>query len=328
MVDCKRTILAACFVVGLSAAGGAHAATSPADEWPQRAITYVVPFPAGSNTDVLGRIIADNLGKKFKVPVVIENRPGATGAIGSTYVANAKPDGYTIMGGSIASHAINAALVPDLKYDAAKSFIPITIIGFNANTLVVAKDSPFKSVKDVIDAAKAKPDTVAYASSGIGTTQHLSGVLLSEESKIKLVHVPYGGKSPLPDVMGNQVSMMFEGPTVVPHVQQGTVRALAVTSAKRLASLPDVPTMREAGVPNYEMRSWQAIFAPAGVPEPIVQKLYQAINEILKSPAVLEQLNTMGVEPSGMPPAEFAVFQQQEIDRWRKVIKAAGVSIQ
>lgn len=328
MVHCRRTALAASIAVGLFAASGTHAGASETDSWPTRAITYVVPFPAGSNTDVLGRIIADNLGKKLKVPVVIENRPGATGAIGSAYVANAKPDGYTIMGGSIASHAINAALVPDLKYDAAKSFKPITIIGFNANTLVVAKESPFKSVKDVIAAAQAKPDTVAYASSGIGTTQHLSGVLLSEETGIKLVHVPYGGKSPLADIMGNQVNMMFEGPTVVPHVLQGSVRALAVTSAKRLGSLPDVPTMQEAGVPNYEMRSWQAIFAPAGVPDPIIDKLYQTISEILKSPAVLEQLNTMGVEPSGMPPAEFAQFQQKEIDRWRKVIKAAGVSIQ
>ncbi len=239
-----------------------------ADTWPSRTITYIAPFPAGSNTDVLGRIIADQLGKKLNVSVVVENRPGATGMIGSGYVAKAKPDGYTIMGGSIASHAINAGLFPNMQYDAVKSFEPITIIGFNANTLVVAKDSPFKNLQDVIAAAKAAPDTVTYASSGIGTTQHLSGVLLAEEAHVQVVHVPYGGKSALPDIMGGQVSMMFEGPTVVPHVLQGSVRALAVTSTKRLASLPDVPTMREAGLPDYEMRAWQAIFAPGALPSP------------------------------------------------------------
>lgn len=310
--------------MAITSAQGAHAA----DNWPSRTITYVAPFPAGSNTDVLGRIIADQLGKKLKVAVVVENKAGATGMIGSSYVAKAKPDGYTIMGGSIASHAINVGLFPNMQYDAIKSFEPITIIGFNANTLVVANSSPYKTVKDVIAAAKAAPDTVSYASSGIGTTQHLSGVLLSEEADIKAVHIPYGGKSALPDIMGGQVSVMFEGPTVIPHVLQGSLRALAVTSKTRLASLPDVPTMQEAGLPNYEIRAWQAIFAPKGTPKPIVDKLYQAISEILKSPEVLEKLNTMGVEPSGMPPNEFALFQQQEIEKWRKLIKAADIKVQ
>jgi tripartite-type tricarboxylate transporter receptor subunit TctC len=319
----KRAILLCGVAAILPFSSGAE---EPA--WPTRTIMYVVPFPAGSNTDVLGRLIADQLGRRLKVSVVVENRPGATGIIGSTFVANAKPDGYTIMGGSIASHAINAGLFPDMKYDAAKSFEPITIIGFNANTLVVANNSPFKSVKDVIAAARAHPETIAYASSGIGTTQHLSGVLLSEQANIKLVHVPYGGKSPLPDIMGGQVSMMFEGPTVVPHVLQGSVRALAVTSPERMASLPNVPTMKEAGLPNYEMRSWQAVFAPKGVPKPIIDKLYAEIADILKSPDVLQQLQTMGVEPSGMPPAEFAAFQEKEITRWRQVIKDADIKVQ
>ncbi len=324
MINLKKALTLCCLTAAM---GGVHTAYA-ADDWPSRTITYVAPFPAGSNTDTLGRIIADQLSKKLKVSVVVENKPGATGMIGSSQVAKAKPDGYTIMGGSIASHAINAGLFPNMQYDPVNSFEPITIIGFNANTLVVANSSPFKSVKDVIAAAKADPDTVTYASSGIGTTQHLSGVLLGQEADIKVVHVPYGGKSALPDIMGGQVSMMFEGPTVVPHVLEGSLRALAVTSTKRMASLPDVPTMQEAGLPNYEIRSWQAIFAPKGTPKPIVDKLYQAISEVLNTPEVLKRLETMGVEPSGMPPAEFADFQQREIEKWRKVIKAADIKVQ
>lgn len=298
------------------------------DTWPSKAITYVVPFPAGSNTDVLGRIIADELGKRLKVPVVIENRPGATGMIGSTHVARAKADGYTIMGGSIASHAINAGLFPNMQYDPAGDFKPITIIGFNANTLVVSNTSQFTDLKTIIAAARDKPDTITYASSGIGTTQHLSGVLFGQQANVKVVHVPYGGKAALPDVMGGQVSMMFEGPTVIPHVQQKTVRALAVTSTTRLAGLPDVPTMKELGLPDYEMRSWQAIFAPKGTPDPIVEKLYSHIKAILDTPQISKKLATMGVEPSGMPPAEFADFQKQEIEKWRTVIKSANIKIQ
>jgi tripartite-type tricarboxylate transporter receptor subunit TctC len=324
MFKLKKAIILSCISTALMGVQPVHAA----DDWPTRSITYVSPFPVGSNTDTLGRIIADQIAKTLKVSVVVENRPGATGMIGSSYGAKAKPDGYTIMGGSIASHAINAGLFPNMQYDPVNSFEPITIIGFNANTLVVANSSPFKSVKDVIAAAKADPDTVTYASSGIGTTQHLSGVLLGQEADIKVVHVPYGGKSALPDIMGGQVSMMFEGPTVVPHVLEGSLRALAVTSTKRMASLPDVPTMQEAGLPNYEIRSWQAIFAPKGTPKPIVDKLYQAISEVLKTPEVLKRLETMGVEPSGMPPAEFADFQQREIEKWRKVIKAADIKVQ
>ena len=298
------------------------------DTWPTKAITYVVPFPAGSNTDVLGRIIADELGKRLKVPVVIENRPGATGMIGSTHVARAKPDGYTIMGGSIASHAINAGLFPNMQYDPAGDFAPITIIGFNANTLVVSNKSSFTDVNAIIAAARDKPDTLSYASSGIGTTQHLSGVLFGQQANIKVMHIPYGGKAALPDVMGGQVNMMFEGPTVIPHVQQKTVRALAVTSKNRLASLPEVPTMKELGLPDYEMRSWQAIFAPKGTPAPIVEKLYSQIKAILNTPQVRQKLDTMGVEPSGMPPTEFAKFQKQEIEKWRAVIKSANIKVQ
>jgi tripartite-type tricarboxylate transporter receptor subunit TctC len=322
----------------LSVAGGIAAAAvavtalsaslAHADTWPSRTITYIVPFPPGSNTDVLGRLVADRLGKKLNVSVVVENKPGASGVIGATYAAGQKPDGYTIMGGSIGTNAVNASLFPHMQYDAVKSFTPITIIALNANTLVVANDSPFHSVKDIIKAAEAKPGSLSYTSSGIGSTQHLSGVLFGQEANIKLVHIPYGTKSPLPDLMGGHVSMMFEGSVIVPQVTQGNVRALAVTSTQRLASLPNVPTMREAGLPDYEIQSWQGVFAIKGTPKPIVDTLYKDIAEILKAPDVVKQLHSMGVEPSGITPAEFAAFQKKEIDKWHQVITAAHITVE
>jgi tripartite-type tricarboxylate transporter receptor subunit TctC len=297
-----------------------------ADTFPDRPINYIVAFPPGSNTDVLGRLMAQKLGEALKVSVIVDNKPGATGMIGSAYVAKAAPDGYTLLGASIASHAINASMFKNMQYDVIKSFQPITIIGTNGNTLVVRNGSPFKSVADIIAAAKAKPGTLSFASSGIGTTQHLSGVLLEQLAGIKMVHVPYSSRSALPDIIGGQVDFMFEGPTVVPHVKGGTLRALAVTSPKRMTSLPDVPTMMEAGVAGYQVQAWQAIFGPAHMPAPILAKIYGALADILKTPAVVGQLHGIGVEPSGITPEEFARYQREEVQKWAAVVKAAGIA--
>jgi tripartite-type tricarboxylate transporter receptor subunit TctC len=296
------------------------------DNWPDRPINYVIAFPPGSNSDVLGRLVAQKLGEALKVSVIVDNKSGATGMIGSAYVAKAAPDGYTLLGASIASHAINPSMFKNMQYDAVKSFQPITIIGMNGNTLVVREDSPFKTVADIIAAAKARPGTLSFASSGIGTTQHLSGVLLEQLAGIKMVHVPYSSRSPLPDVIGGQVDFMFEGPTVVPQVKGGRLRALAVTTPQRLSSLPDVPTMMEAGVAGYQVQAWQAIFGPAGMPAPVLAKLYGALAAILKTPQVVDQLRGLGVEPSGIPPDEFARYQQEEVRKWAAVVKAAGIS--
>jgi tripartite-type tricarboxylate transporter receptor subunit TctC len=295
-------------------------------DWPDRPISYVIAFPPGSNSDVLGRLVAQRLGEALKVSVIVDNKSGATGMIGSAYVAKAPPDGYTLLGASIASHAINPSMFKNMQYDAIKSFQPITIIGMNGNTLAVREDSPFRTVADIIAAAKARPGTLSFASSGIGTTQHLSGVLLEQLAGIKMVHVPYSSRSPLPDVIGGQVDFMFEGPTVVPQVKGGRLRALAVTTPQRLASLPDVPTMMEAGVAGYQVQAWQAIFGPAGMPAPVLAKLYGALATILKTPQVVEQLRALGVEPSGITPDEFARYQQEEVRKWAAVVKAAGIS--
>lgn len=305
-----------------------RSALASTDAWPTKQINYVIAFAPGSNTDVLGRIMAQQLGELLKKNVVVENRAGATGMIGSAYVAKAPPDGYTLLGASIASHAINPSLFKDMQYDPVASFQPITIIGMNANTLVVSNESRFKSVQDIIQAAREKPGTISYASSGIGTTQHLSGVLLEKLAGIKLVHAPYSGRSAIPDVIGQQVDFMFEGPTVVPQVKGGRLRALAVTSPDRLKSLPDVPTMQEAGVKDYEVQAWQAIFAPAGTPRPIVDKLHQAFTQIINSPETRTRLEGMGVLPSAMSPDDFAVFQKKEIAKWGDLVSSTGVKVE
>ncbi|MES2186112.1 MAG: tripartite tricarboxylate transporter substrate binding protein [Pseudomonadota bacterium] len=298
------------------------------DVWPSRPITYVAAFPAGSNTDLLGRIIAQKLSEVLKVPVVVDNKAGATGVVGSAYVAKAAPDGYTLLGASIASHAIMPAMNPTAQYDPIKSFEPLTIIGMNANVLVVPVNSPYKSVADIIAAAKADPGGLAYASSGIGTTQHLSGELFQKLAGIKMTHVPYAKTPALADVIAGQVPMMFEGPTVFQHILGGRVRALAVTSATRLPSLPNVPTMAEAGVPGYEVQAWQAIWAPAGVPKPILNRLYTEIAAIIRRPDTTAQLEKMGVIPSAMAPEAFAAFQKAEVEKWGQLIRSAGIQLQ
>ena len=298
------------------------------DKWPSKPITYVVPFPAGGTTDILARLIGQKLGPALGTTVIIDNRPGAGGNIGSEMVSRAAPDGYTIMGGTISSHSINASLYK-LSYDPLKSFAPITLIGTNANVLVVNPSSPFKSVKELVAAARAKPGSLSFASAGNGTSQHLSAELFKTMTGIDMVHIPYKGSAPaIQDVIGGQVPLMFDTTVVAgPFIQSGKVRPLAVTSAKRVASLPDVPTMAEAGVPGYEVVSWQAMFAPAGTPSAIVQRLQTEVAAILKQPDVQERFAKLGVDPSGMAPQQLAEFQAAEIAKWAKVVKAANVKV-
>ena len=326
MQDARRTLIAA----SLSALA-LSAIVLPAqaeDKWPSKPITYVVPFPAGGTTDILARLIGQKLGPALGTTVIIDNRPGAGGNIGSEMVSRAAPDGYTIMGGTISSHSINASLYK-LSYDPLKSFAPITLIGTNANVLVVNPSSPFKSVKELVAAARAKPGSLSFASAGNGTSQHLSAELFKTMTGIDMVHIPYKGSAPaIQDVIGGQVPLMFDTTVVAgPFIQSGKVRPLAVTSAKRVASLPDVPTMAEAGVPGYEVVSWQAMFAPAGTPSAIVQRLQTEVAAILKQPDVQERFAKLGVDPSGMAPQQLAEFQAAEIAKWAKVVKAANVKV-
>ncbi|MGJ7484127.1 Bug family tripartite tricarboxylate transporter substrate binding protein [Variovorax sp. LT2P21] len=302
--------------------------------WPTgKAITYLVPFPAGGTTDVLGRLISQKLGAVLGTSVVIDNRGGAGGSVGSEVASRAAADGYTMLGGTVSSHAINISLYPKIGYDPIKSFAPVTLIGTNPVVLVVNAASPYKTLKDVLEASKAKPGGLSSASAGTGTSQHLSMELLAYKSGVKFTHVPYKGSGPaIQDVIGGQVDMMFDTTVVAaPHIQSGKLRAIAVTSAKRLTSMPDVPTVAESGVKglgDFEVVSWQAIFVPTGTPAPIVERLHKEIRTILAQPDMQDKMKGFGMEPADLTTAQIAAFQKAEVDKWAQVIKAANIKVE
>jgi tripartite-type tricarboxylate transporter receptor subunit TctC len=317
----RRILLAAL----LAAATLAHAQ----DKWPAKPITYIVPFGAGGTTDVLARLVTAKAGPALGTSFVIENKPGAGGGMGSDFTAKAPPDGYTIQGGTISSHAINVSLYTKLPYDPVRNFTPVTMIGSMPNVLVVRADSPYKTVQDVINAAKTKPGSINYASSGSGTSQHLSGVFFEQMTGGKMVHVPYksSAESLTALMSGQGADIIFENlAPALPQIQAGKLRALGVTSAKRSSTVPDVPAIAET-LPGFDIVSWQAVFAPAGVPKPIVDKLAGEMIKAINDPDIKAKLVAQGVEPSGMPPAELAAFQKSEVDKWARVIKAGNIKL-
>ncbi|HEY9222648.1 MAG TPA: tripartite tricarboxylate transporter substrate binding protein [Variovorax sp.] len=325
----RRTLIQA---AAASLAAGALPAFAQG-AWPTgKAITYLVPFPAGGTTDTMGRLISQKLGAALGTSVVIDNRGGAGGSVGSELASRAAPDGYTMLGGTISSHAINVSLYSKIGYDPIRSFAPVTLIGTNPVVLVVNAASPYKTLKEVLEASKAKPGGLSSASAGTGTSQHLSLELLAYKSGVKFTHVPYKGSGPaIQDVIGGQVDMMFDTTVVAaPHIQSGKLRAIAVTSAKRLASMPDVPTIAESGIQglgDFEVVSWQAIFVPAGTPAPIVERLHKEIRTILAQPDMQEKMKGFGMEPADLTTAQIAAFQKAEVDKWAQVIKAANIKV-
>ncbi|MBV7426608.1 MULTISPECIES: tripartite tricarboxylate transporter substrate binding protein [unclassified Acidovorax] len=307
--------------------------TAAQGTWPTgKPISYVVPFAAGGTTDTLGRLIGQQLGTALGTTVVVENKGGAAGSIGSEAAARAAPDGYTLLGGTVSSHAINVSLYPKLGYDPIKSFSPVTLIGTNPVVLVVSANSPHKTLKDVLAAAKGKEGGLSSASAGTGSSQHLAVELLAYKSGVKFTHIPYKGSGPaIQDVISGQVDMMFDTTVVAaPHIQSGKLRAIAVTSPKRLASMPDVPTVAESGVnglADFQVQSWQAIFVPAGTPAPTVTRLHDEIRKILAQPDMQNRLKGFGMEPADMTTAQIASFQKAEVDKWAQVIKAANIKV-
>ena len=313
------------------AAAAASAALAPAwaqDKWPSKPITYVVPFPAGGTTDILARLIAQKLGPALGTTIIVDNKGGAGGSVGSEVASRAAPDGYTILGGTISSHAINVSLYPKIGYDPVKSFEPITLIGTNPTVLVVNQASPYKTLADVIAAAKAKKP-LNSASAGSGTSQHLSLELLKSKAGVDITHIPYKGSSPaIQDVIAGQVDMMFDTTVVAgPHIESGKLRALAVTSAKRLPNLPNVPTVAET-VPGYEVISWQALFAPAGTPKAIVERLHTEIAKILNDADMQDRLGKLGMQGADLSTDQISAFQKAEVAKWAAVIKAANIKLE
>jgi tripartite-type tricarboxylate transporter receptor subunit TctC len=301
--------------------------------WPTgKPITYMVPFAAGGTTDTLARLIGQQLGTALGTTVVVENKGGAAGSIGSEAAARSAPDGYTLLGGTVSSHAINVSLYPKLGYDPIKSFSPVTLIGTNPVVLVVAANSPYKTLKDVLAGAKGKQGGLSSASAGTGSSQHLAVELLAYKSGVKFTHIPYKGSGPaIQDVISGQVDMMFDTTVVAaPHIQSGKLRAIAVTSPQRLASMPDVPTVAESGVAelnDFQVQSWQAIFVPAGTPTPVVTRLHDEIRKILAQPDMQTRLKGFGMEPADMTVAQIAAFQKAEVEKWAQVIKAANIKV-
>lgn len=308
----------------------AHLPARAQDKWPAKPVRYIVPFPAGGTTDILGRLIGQKLGLALGTTVVIDNRAGAGGSVGSELAARAPADGYTLLGGTISSHAINVSLYPKLGYDPIKSFAPVALIGSNPVVLIVGQNSPFTTLQDVLAAAKAKPKTISSASAGSGTSQHLALELLGFMSGSQLIHVPYKGSGPaIQDVIGGQVDMMFDTTVVAgPHIQSGKVRAIAVTSAARLEALPNVPTVAESGVSGFEVISWQGIFVPAGTPRVIVDRLHAEILKILQQPEMQSRLKALGMQPSTMTTDQVGAFQLAEVEKWAQVIKAANIKLE
>ncbi|TDP73982.1 Bug family tripartite tricarboxylate transporter substrate binding protein [Roseateles toxinivorans] len=322
----RRTLITASLLAGL--AGLSNLALAQ-DAWPSKPIKLIVPFAAGGTSDILGRLLGEKLQAALKQTVIIENRAGAGGVVGADAVAKSPPDGYTLLLGTIASHAINPAMKSKMPYDASKDFAHVALLGSISNVLLVGTDQPFKSVKDVITAAKAKPDSIAFASAGQGSSQHMSGELFKLLAGADLAHVPYKGSAPaIQDLIGNQIPSSFETVTVaLPHIQAGKVRALAVTSAQRSAALPNVPTMQEAGVPGFDVSSWQAMYAPAGTPVAIVTRLNSEIEKILAMPEVKARLDTLGLVHNPLTPAQFADFNRQEIAKWTRVAREGKVQL-
>ena len=294
--------------------------------WPNKPIRYIVPFAPGGTTDILARVVGEKLALALGQPVVIDNKPGQGGSAGATELARAAPDGYTIGGGTISSHAINATLYDKLPYDPVTSFAPITLYATQPNVLLLHPSVPATNVREFIALLKANPEKYSFGSAGNGTSQHISGELFKTLAGVRMQHIPYRGSGQmLPELLGGTLPVAFDNiASAIPHVKAGKLRALAVTTAQRSSVAPDVPTLAESGLAGYEISSWQAVFAPAGTPGPIVERLYSEIARILKTPEISKRLGELGLDLSGMPPAELAALVKADVPRLGKVVRESG----
>jgi tripartite-type tricarboxylate transporter receptor subunit TctC len=316
----------------LAAAGTALLLASTAQAqgtWPAKPVRIIVPAPAGTAPDIFARVYAEQLGKSLGQPFVVDNRAGASGNIGAEAVAKAAPDGYTLLVCTVGTHGINTSLYSKMSFDPVKDFAPVTLAAEVPNVVVAHPSVKANTIKELIALLKANPGKMNYASSGNGTSIHLSAELFKSMTGTFMTHIPYRGSAPaVADLLAGQVELMFDNlPSAMPHIRSGKLRALAVTSAKRAPALPDVPTIAEAGVPGYEASSWFGIVAPAGTPRPIVDKLQQQIAKSLAQPDVREKLLGQGANPVGNTPEEFAKYIQAEIAKWAKVVKASGAKV-
>jgi tripartite-type tricarboxylate transporter receptor subunit TctC len=321
----KKMICAGAALLALLAAMTLAAAA----DYPSRPVTLVVGFPPGGPSDVLARVVANKLGELLGQPFVVDNRPGAGGNVAGEVVAHAAPDGYTLLMGNNSILATNASLYGKIDFDPQKDFAPISLIGTQANILVVNPNVPAHSMAELIALAKANPGKLNFASSGYGAAAHLAGELFKAEAHIDIVHVPYKGAAPaLEDVISGQDQMMFAtAASVVGFIRNGQVRALAVTTLKRTAILPDIPTIDELGLRGFDATTWHGLVAPVGTPPEIIATLHRATVQALDDPGVRHALGALGVDVVGDTPEQFAAYIQSEIPKWAAVIKASGARL-
>jgi tripartite-type tricarboxylate transporter receptor subunit TctC len=294
--------------------------------WPSKPIKLVVPYAPGGSTDVVGRVIAEYLGQRLNQNIVVENRPGKGASIGSSQVAKAAPDGYTLVVSNISSFAIAPPLYGDLDYDPVKDFTHISLASFNPSVLVVNPGFPPRTLAEYVAYAKANPDKLAFATSGPGSSNHILGTMLALKAGIKLVHVPYRGAGPaMQDTIAGIVPSMFDSlPSAAPHIKAGKVRALVVSGEERNPSFPDVPTMKESGFPDLVSYSWFGLSGPARLPAPIVERLAKEMQVVLKEPVVIKRWQDIGAESSTMTPGEFTAFVKTELEKATVAVKASG----
>jgi tripartite-type tricarboxylate transporter receptor subunit TctC len=312
----------ACALAALAISAAAHAQVYPA-----KPVRMIVAYPPGGGTDIVGRMVAQKLGESLGHSVVVENRGGASGNIGTELAARAAPDGYTILMGNVAPNAINVSLFRNLPFDPVADFAPVSLVASTPNILVVHPSTPARTVEEVIALAKAKPGTLNFASAGVGSSSHLAGELFRILAGADIVHVPYKGAGPaIVDVLSGRIHLYFATmPAAMPHVKSGKLAPVAVTSARRSPALPDLPTIAQAGVPGYEASTWYGVLAPARTPPSVIARLHENIVKILAVPETRERLADQGFEPVGNSPEEFGAYIRSEIAKWSKVISDAGI---
>ena len=304
-----------------------HSPEALSQTYPAQPIKLVSPWPAGGSNDTFSRLIANRIGPALGQTVVVDNRPGATGTLGVGQVARAPADGYTIVMGSSPTHATAAAIYPALTYDPVRDFAAVTMIGTVSNVLVVHPSVPATTVQELIALARRNPGALTFSSSGNGSSQHLSGEMFKVMTGVEMLHVPYKGAAPaVADVLAGHIKLGFHNmPDVVPHLKTGGLRAIAVTAAKRAAALPNVPTIAESGVPGYAAEVWFGVFAPAGTPRPVVERLHAEISKALTDAEIKGKLEALGNEISGLGPDAFGAYVKTEVSRWAEIVKKAGV---
>ena len=324
----RRLVVAATGAAFLAASAGATAQPEAA-AYPARPIRIVVTFTPGGAPDILARLIGERLAVSWGQPVIVDNKPGAGGNTGADFVAKSPADGYTLVVGTVGTHSINGALYARMPYDMVRDFAPVTLLATTPNMLVINNDVPAKNLKEFIALGK-KVGKMSFASSGSGTSIHVSGELFKTMTGIDMDHIPYKGRATaIPDVLGGRVTMMFDNmPSSLPLVREGRLRALGVTSLQRSAAAPEIPTLAEQGLAGFEAVSWFALFAPAGTPRPVVDKLQGEVKKILASPDIAKRLAEAGLDAVGSSPDELAAYQRSEIVKWAKVVKDSGAKVE